>query len=144
MTIDFLVELCLQHVRNLNVFVVITFVMALLIWFSRWKSNYWFFVMTFVWCSINYGIGVWLKDHINVFSYTAVDTALPHVKNMILINVFLDVLYFFVAWLLYPKAKESKYFALKSQFSQAIVVQAMGLLFLDIAFYLKLIAPISH
>lgn len=143
MTHDSLVELTLNHIRNLNGLVIISILIALMVGFSNIKKNYWFVIMMFSWSAINYLIGLWSKYQIGIQTFESVDAHFSYLKNILIINILLGILYFAISYFLHPKGKEVKRATMRSQFSQAIVIQAFGLLSLDIAFLLKLLAPVA-
>ncbi len=121
-----------NHIDRLWVFITASVILAVLIVFYRKKTGQWFALMTIVWALINSGVTWWLQGHIHIPTPAKEKWTYAHVKEMMILNLVLDVVYLLSAWYLIKRSRSSEEHQLMlHHFGRAVYVQGAGLLLLD-------------
>jgi hypothetical protein len=130
-----ILQLTEEHLFRFLAFVGFSAIWGVKRWLSKGTSGKWFALMTAVWVLVNLLVAFLLKNHLILPEPDEVAQTVQHVVFWIEINLLLDLGYLLCAYFLVRRSRHlRKDSRILRGFGQAIYLQGVGLILLDVLF----------
>lgn len=134
-----LYSIAAQHIKLFFSVILVSTMIAIVVAIIRIYGRA-FLLMTLVWNLINFAIGCWLLDHIQLYEIVTAEWLRKHLFFLFEINLALDILYLLTGVLLYIKSKKiaQRLEMMFVGFAYAVLLQGISLLLIDTITYIRI------
>jgi hypothetical protein len=127
-----------QHVFLFSGFILLSAIIAIVLAVLGREEARWMALMLGVWVVINAAVAVWIFRHIHLPPVQILPHVFRHIRIYMWLNVAADLVYAFAGGFLLRRSGQHR--LMLRGFGKAILLQAAGLLVLDMVFLARVIA----